>query len=82
MIDVKVLGTGCAKCNKLAKKVQEVAHREGLAIQLEKVTDINDIMNYKIMMTPGLVINGEVKSSGQIPKDGEMISWLKDAEAN
>ncbi|OQY30052.1 MAG: hypothetical protein B6244_01985 [Candidatus Cloacimonetes bacterium 4572_55] len=76
-MDVKVLGTGCPKCRKLAQKVMELAEKNHIAIDLEKITDINDIMEYHIMMTPGLVVNGEVKSSGKIPTDNQILTWLK-----
>ena len=77
-MDVKILGTGCPKCNQLAKKVGEVAEKNGIAINMEKVTNIDDIMSYNIMMTPGLVVNGEVKSSGKIPKDEQILAWLRE----
>ena len=78
-MDVKILGAGCPKCQKLGQRVAEVAEKNGIAIALEKVTDIKDIMTYNIMMTPGLVIDGEVKSSGKLPKEEEILAWLKGA---
>ena len=77
---VKVLGTGCLKCKMLEARVRELAGSNGIVCDIEKVTDLKDIMTYGIMMTPGLVIGGEVKSSGQIPKDGEILSWLQEAK--
>lgn len=73
---VQVLGTGCPKCNILEARVKEVAARERIEILLEKVTDFKRIMEYKVMMTPALVVNGTVKSYGRIPKDEELITWL------
>jgi small redox-active disulfide protein 2 len=78
MVTVKILGTGCKKCQSLEQKVKEVAAQNNIEAQFEKVTDIKDIMKYGIMMTPGLVVNEKVKSSGIIPKDDQIISWLKE----
>ena len=78
-MDVKILGTGCPKCQKLTQIVTDVAARNGIALRLEKVTNINDIMKYNIMMTPGLVINGQVKSAGKLPNESEILTWLKEA---
>lgn len=75
---VKVLGTGCKKCMTLEQKVKDIAAQNNIEAHFIKVTDIQDIMNYKIMMTPGLVINERVKSSGVIPKDEQILAWLKE----
>lgn len=77
MISVKILGTGCKKCQNLEAKVRDLVSQNNVEATIEKVTDINDMMNYGIMMTPGLVINEEVKSVGIIPKDDQLIEWLK-----
>lgn len=74
---VKILGTGCKKCTTLQEKVQEVINTNNIEATVEKVTDINDIMNYGIMMTPGLVIDEKVVSVGIIPKDEQILTWLK-----
>ena len=75
---VKVLGSGCAKCNKLEEKVKEVAAKNNIQAEFVKITDIQEIMKYKIMMTPGLVINEKVVSYGIIPKDEQILNWLKE----
>jgi len=75
---VKILGTGCKKCLTLESKVKELARQNSIEVVFEKVTDINEIMNYGIMMTPGLVINEKVKSYGIIPKDEQILTWLKE----
>jgi len=75
---VKVLGTGCAKCGKLEEKVKEVAKTNGIEAEFIKVTDIQEIMKYRVMMTPGLVINEKVVSYGIIPKDEQILNWLKE----
>jgi small redox-active disulfide protein 2 len=76
-VEVKVLGTGCPKCNALEDKVRSIAQANGIPIQLEKVKDIHRIMEYAVMMTPALVVNGEVKSTGRIPGDDDILKWLK-----
>lgn len=73
---VKILGTGCKKCQTLEAKVRELVKQNNIDAVVEKVTDINEMMNYGIMMTPGLVINEEVKSVGIIPKDDQLIKWI------
>jgi small redox-active disulfide protein 2 len=77
MISVKILGTGCKKCQNLENKVRELLSTNNIDAVVEKVTDINEMMNYGIMMTPGLVINEKVVSAGIIPKDDQIIKWLK-----
>jgi small redox-active disulfide protein 2 len=63
---IEILGTGCTNCVKLAKNVEEAAKTKGVACEVEKVTDIKKIMGYGVMMTPGLVIDGVVKSVGKV----------------
>lgn len=75
---VKILGSGCAKCKKLEEKVKEVASQNNITAEFQKVSELQDIMSYKIMMTPGLVINEKVKSTGVIPKDEQILQWLQE----
>jgi len=77
MISVKVLGPGCKKCHTLEMKVRDLISANNINATVEKVSDINEMMNYNIMMTPGLVINEQVKSFGIIPKDDQILKWLK-----
>jgi len=70
---IEVLGTGCPKCDKLAELVKEVANETGHEYQLEKVQDIKKIMSYGVMITPALVIDGEVKVSGKVPSRDELV---------
>jgi small redox-active disulfide protein 2 len=77
MVSVKVLGTGCKKCQTLEAKVRDLVAVNNIDATVEKVTDINEMMNYGIMITPGLVINEKVVSAGIIPKDDQLLSWLK-----
>lgn len=79
MVSIKILGSGCAKCNRLTEKVKEVAEKNNVSIEIEKITEFQEIMKYGIMMTPGLVINEKVKSFGIVPKDNEILNYLKEA---
>lgn len=79
-MNVKILGPGCPRCEKLERKVRNLAAEHQLPLDIEKVTDIDAMQSYGIMMTPGLVIDGEVKSSGTIPKDKQLVAWLKGEE--
>jgi small redox-active disulfide protein 2 len=76
-VKIQILGTGCTKCKTLEQKVRSLNDVHTLNLEIEKVTDLQEIMKYGIMMTPGLVIDGVVKSSGSIPKDEQLIAWLK-----
>jgi small redox-active disulfide protein 2 len=78
MISVKILGAGCKKCQNLESKVRELVTTNNIDAVVEKVTDIQEMVKYGIMMTPGLIINEKVKSFGIIPKDDQLISWLKE----
>jgi small redox-active disulfide protein 2 len=78
MISVKVLGAGCKKCHTLEAKVRDLVAANQIDATVEKVTDIQEMVNYGIMMTPGLIINEKVKSFGIIPKDDQIINWLKE----
>ena len=67
MKKIQILGTGCPKCKQLADLAEQAAKETGIDYSLEKVTDINEIMNFGVMMTPALAVDGVVKSSGQVP---------------
>ena len=66
MKKIQILGTGCAKCIKLTEHAREAAEEAGVAYEIEKVTDLNKIMDFGVMMTPALAIDGEVKSVGKV----------------
>lgn len=66
MKKIQILGTGCAKCMKLAENAHEAAKAAGVEFEIEKVTGINDIMNYGVMITPALAVDGVVKSVGKV----------------
>lgn len=65
MKKIQILGTGCPKCKKLAEQAEMAANDLGLEYVLEKVTDINEIMKFKIWQTPGLAVDGVLKSAGK-----------------
>lgn len=74
---IEVLGTGCSKCNELEMKVKQAVAQSGKFVQIEKVGDLQKIMGYGVMSTPGLVIDGEVKSTGRVPSVDEIIEMLQ-----
>lgn len=76
MLNVKVLGSGCANCKRLEERVRKVVRERGLAVELEKVTDYAQMMRWKIMATPGLVINDVLVAAGRIPNEDEIVGWL------
>lgn len=73
---LEILGTGCPKCKKLYAEAEKAIQDTGAAARLEKVEKIEEIMKYGIMMTPALVIDGEVKAAGRIPSSKEIAGWL------
>lgn len=78
-MEIKVLGTGCAKCHKLYAETEKAVAQAGVPAQLSKVEQLTEIMAYGIMMTPGLVIDGKVKCAGKIPKLEQIVAWIKEA---
>ncbi len=76
MKKLQILGTGCPKCKKLAELTEETAKKLGLEYQLEKVTDINDIMKFGVMMTPALAVDGVVKVAGKVPNTDEIAKMI------
>ncbi len=78
-MEIKVLGTGCAKCKQLERTVRAAVDELGLDATVEKVTELTDIMEYGLMSTPGLVVDGEVRLAGRLPKLAEVKSILERA---
>jgi small redox-active disulfide protein 2 len=76
MKNIKVLGTGCANCKTTLKLIEEVAAANGVAVQLEKVEEIKDIMGYGVMSTPGVVVDGKVVHAGGVPDRARIAGWL------
>ena len=66
MKKIQILGTGCPKCIKLTENAETAAKDAGIDFEIEKVTDINEIMNFGVMMTPALAVDGEVKIVGKV----------------
>ena len=75
-MEIKVLGPGCPKCQQTEKVVKEAVSEAGVAADIEKVTDVMKIAGYGVFGTPAVVVNGEVKSVGKIPKKQEVLAWL------
>jgi small redox-active disulfide protein 2 len=73
---IQILGTGCPKCRKLAENAETAAKALGIECTLEKVTDINEIMKFGVMMTPALAIDGQVKVVGKVPSPEEIKKML------
>ena len=76
-MDIKILGAGCPKCHQLAKVTREVVKELAIDINVEEVKDLKKIMQYSILTTPGLVINGELVCSGRVPSKSEMTKFIK-----
>ncbi|MBF0102704.1 MAG: TM0996/MTH895 family glutaredoxin-like protein [Desulfobacterales bacterium] len=75
-MEIKVLGTGCAKCNQVEKLLKETVAEMKIAADVEKVTDMMKIAGYGILGTPAIVVDGEVKCVGKIPTKDTIKSWL------
>ncbi len=76
MLNVKVLGAGCANCKRLEQSVRRVAEANSLALDIEKVTDYEQIMTWNILQTPGLVVADKLVTAGRIPTDAEILRLL------
>ena len=74
---IQILGSGCPKCKALAENVEVAARELGLDYEIEKVTEINEIMKFGVMMTPGLVLDGDVKVVGKVPLVSEIKEMLQ-----
>ena len=79
MIDIKVLGPGCKKCHTVLADVEAAVEQTGVKATIQYITDINAFADYGVFLTPGLVINGQVKVSGKVPKRTEIVRWLTEA---
>jgi small redox-active disulfide protein 2 len=78
-MEIKVLGTGCANCKTTMKLIEDVAAEKGVAVQLDKIEDIQAIMGYGVMSTPGVVIDGKVVHAGGVPSRDKIADWLAGA---
>ena len=78
-MNIKILGPGCAKCQQLGKTIKEVVKELGIDAEIEEVKDINKIMEYPILTTPGLVINEKLVCAGRVPTKAELARLIGDA---
>jgi small redox-active disulfide protein 2 len=78
-MDIKVLGPGCAKCQQLYEQTRQALAQLGLDATLTKVDKLDEIMTYRVLMTPALVINGTVKLAGRVPSSAELTTLLTTA---
>lgn len=76
MKEIKVLGTGCAKCKSTLALIEQVVQAKGVAVKLEKVEELRDIMSFGVMSTPGVVIDGKVVHAGGVPSRDKVEQWL------
>jgi len=78
MKKLQILGTGCPKCKALTEQTERVARELGIPYELEKVTEVNEIMKFGVMMTPALAVDGVVKVAGKVPSPEEIKKFLGD----
>jgi small redox-active disulfide protein 2 len=76
MKNVKVLGTGCRNCQVTYRLIEEVARAKGVAVELEKVEKIDEIMRLGVLLTPGVIVDGKIVHSGGVPDRKKVESWL------
>ena len=76
MKKIQILGTGCPKCQTLAENAEAAAREAGVEYEIEKITDITEIMKFGVMMTPGIVVDGVVKSSGKVDSAEKIKDYL------
>jgi len=76
-MEIKVLGPGCAKCKQTEQIVKEAVAESGAAATVEKVTDVMEIAGYGVFGTPAVIVDGDVKSVGKVPKKAEVAGWIK-----
>jgi small redox-active disulfide protein 2 len=76
-MDIKVLGPGCAKCKEAEKVVREAVAAAGVDASVEKITDFQQMMQYGVMSTPAVVVDGEVKVVGKVPSKDDVLAWIK-----
>ena len=77
-MEIRILGSGCPRCEEVMKRTIDVLAELGLAADVQKITDLVKIAEYKVIATPGLVIDGKVKSVGKIPSKEEIKKWIEE----
>jgi len=73
---IEILGTGCAKCKKTKETIEKALKEKGIEAEVVKVEDIETILNYGVMVTPAVVVDGEVKLAGKVPDEKEVMKWI------
>jgi len=76
-MEIKILGSGCSKCQSTEKNVKDALAESGLDVQVDKVTDVMEIAKYGVFITPAVIIDGKVKSVGKIPDTEEIKKWIE-----
>jgi len=82
MMQIKVLGTGCAKCNATAKLIEDTAKEKGIEISLEKIENVAEILAYGVMSTPAVMVDGKLVHVGGMPAKAAVEGWLGDSSAS
>jgi len=82
MLNIKVVGPGCLNCNRLEQMCRNIVEENNLEANIEKISDLNKFAELGILMTPGLIINNKVISSGKVPVKGTLEKWILDAVQN
>ncbi|MFP4016258.1 MAG: thioredoxin family protein [Halanaerobiales bacterium] len=77
MVKIEVLGTGCAKCKKTAELISKEIEKTGVAAEVIKVEEMDEILKRGVMMTPAVLVNGEKKCAGRVPSSNEIRSWFE-----
>ena len=80
IVKIKVLGPGCPKCQKTEKIVREAVAESGQAVDVEKVTDLMEIAGHGVFGTPAVVVDGDIKIVGKLPKKEKVLSWIREKE--
>lgn len=77
-MEIKILGAGCRRCKALTRDVNDVVSNLGVDAQVDKVERMDEILKYDILLTPGLVIDGELKATGRVPSKSEIKKWIQE----
>lgn len=80
-MEIRILGPGCPRCEEVMKRTLDVLAELNMAVDVQKVTDMKEIMGYGLLATPGFVINGKMKSAGRIPLKDDIKKWIADEDA-
>ena len=75
---IKVLGTGCTRCNTAEAVIKEAVAMSGVGAQVIKVKDIKEIAKYAVAVTPGIIVDGQIKSVGKVPSVEEVLNWIRE----